>query len=246
MSTDRPRVVVTRARDAATALAGRLEAAGFAATVVPLIETEPLVSPADVAAALGATAGGWVVLTSAVAARLVVAAPGQLPPLSFAAVGGATAAVLRSGLPGTEVVVSDGPADAAGLARTIAGRVADRPVLVLAAEEGRRILAPALRAAGGDVTELVAYRTVLPSGAPAAFRAALTPLPDVLLLASGSAARHAARIVAPAEVPVPLVLCIGPQTAAAAREAGWANVEVSAEATDDGVIAALRSRCLGE
>ncbi|MHB8718341.1 MAG: uroporphyrinogen-III synthase [Candidatus Dormibacteria bacterium] len=246
MTEPRPRVVVTRGADKETDLVAQLVAAGFDVTAVPLIAAQPLVGAEEVASAVRAVSGGWVVVSSAFAAQMVVDTLDRPVSVRFAAVGAATAAVLEGAGLG-EILRGDAAevADADALAAALGDGVAGLPVLVMAAEGGRRVLAPALRRVGAEVTELLAYRSVVPASAPAALAAALDPLPDALVFASGSAARHAAAIVDPARTPARLVLCIGPHTAAAARQAGWRGVEVAALQSDEGLVAALTSRLLG-
>ena len=206
------RVVVTRPEAEAEPLAAELEALGHEVVRCPLIRVEPLGDePLDV------SGYDWVVVTSAngaaeLARRLVA------PPRRLAAIGPATAAALR----------------AHGLAPDLVPRVASQEgllaelppgrVLLAAAEGARRLL---VDERGADFLPL--YRTIeLAPEAP--------PDGEVALLASPSAARALA--ATGARLPV---VVIGPQTAAAAREAG---LDIVAEArTHDagGLLAALAS-----
>ena len=194
------KVLVTRPRDQAQALVEELKAQGFEAVVEPLIAIEPLSDdPIDV------SGYDWVLVTSVNGARelarRMTAAPARL-----AAVGPGTAAALAQAGMRPEVVAEvhtqEGLAAALG---TPTGRV-----LFVAAEGARSYLSDAV---GADV--LPVYRTV---------ERELGPLPDadVALLASASAARAYAR--AGGRGPA---ISIGPQTTAAARDAG---VDVVAEA----------------
>jgi len=194
------KVLVTRPRDQGQALVEELKAQGFEAVVEPLIAIEPLSDdPIDV------SGYDWVLVTSVNGARelarRMTAAPARL-----AAVGPGTAAALAQAGMRPEVVAEvhtqEGLAAALG---TPTGRV-----LFVAAEGARSYLSDAV---GADV--LPVYRTV---------ERELGPLPDadVALLASASAARAYAR--AGGRGPA---ISIGPQTTAAARDAG---VDVVAEA----------------
>jgi len=206
------RVVVTRAAAQADPLAARLAALGHEVVLCPLLRIEPLdEEPVD------AAPYDWVVVTSpngaAELARRLVAPPGRL-----AAIGPGTEAELRAhGL----------RADLVPAVSTQEGLLAELPrppgrVLLAAAEGARRLLVDEL---GADFLPL--YRTVevVPDAAPEG---------DVVLLASPSAARALARTGA--RLPV---VAIGPQTSAAAREAGL-DVVAEAETHDlDGLLAAV-------
>ena len=194
------RALVTRPSAQAQALVDELEARGFEAVVAPLIAVEPLSDdPIDVAGY------EWVVVTSANGAR-ELARRMTTAPARIAAVGPGTAEALgQAGLP-AELVAEEHTQE--GLVAAL-GPVAGR-VLFVAAEGARAFLPDAL---GADV--LPAYRTV-------ELGIASLPDADVALLASASAARAYAR--AGGRGPA---ISIGPQTTAAARDAG---VDVVAEA----------------
>jgi uroporphyrinogen-III synthase len=207
------KIVVTRPEDRARAVVERLQELGHEVHVCPLIRVEPLGDePVDL------TGYDWVILTSRTGVReLARRRAGPLPRL--AAIGPGTAAELAElGLrPDLVPAVSTQEGLAAELPRP-AGRV-----LFAGAEGARRWL---IAAVGADFLAL--YRTVeLPPGA--------FPACDVAILASPSAARAYAAAGSPAPV-----VSIGPQTTAAARDAG---VRVLAEAPThdvDGLVAAVR------
>lgn len=157
----------------------------------------------------------WVIVTSANGAReLLRRMTGR--PRRLAAIGPATAAAL-------------GGADLVPAVATQEGLLAELPrppgkVLVAAAEGARRLLVDEL-----DADFVPLYRTVELTPEPA-------PQGDLVVLASASAARAWGRL----GNGIPAV-SIGPQTSAAAREAG---VDVVAEAeTHDvaGLLAAITS-----
>jgi len=207
------RVVVTRAARQAGPLVARLESLGYEVVSCPLIEIEPI--PGE---PIDAAAYDWVVVTSPngaaeLARRLAT------PPRRIAAIGTGTAAELRAH--GLEPDLVPRESTQEGLLAELpqpAGRV-----LVAAAEGARRVIVEALAA---DFVAL--YRTV-------ELTPAEPPDGDVVLLASPSAARAFAATGARISA-----VAIGPQTAAAARDAG---LEVAAEAVqhdEDGLVAALR------
>jgi uroporphyrinogen III methyltransferase / synthase len=211
------RVIVTRPRAQAEPLAERLRELGHEVVLCPLIEIEPLGNgPVEV------EGYDWVVVTSANGAdELARRRHGTMPRL--AAVGPGTAEALRSH--GLEVDLVPAVSTQEGLLEELprpAGRV-----LVAAAEGARTLLADEL---GADFVALYRTRLLRPSEPPEG---------DVVVLASGSAARAFAAL----ELEIPVV-SIGPQTTFAAEAAG---LEVVAEASThdlDGLVAAVRSaRC---
>ena len=214
------RVLVTRPEEHADELAARLRAAGHEPVPCPLVRLEGLGGdgPVDVAGY------DWVVVTSRTgAAHLVRRARGPLPRI--AAIGPGTAAALREH--GIEPALVPEVSTQEGLVAAFprpAGRV-----LFAGAEAARRLLVDELAA---DFVAL--YRTV-----PAPPEHGLPP-GEAVLVASPSAAR----VLAPAWAALspaarPLVVSIGPQTSAAAREEGL-PVDVEAERFDlDGLLAAV-------
>ena len=121
------------------------------------------------------------------------------------------------------------------------GEVTGQRVLLPQAEQAREALAGALRQRGAAVDEIVVYRTLPAVPDPAAL-AELRRGAEAITFTSGSAARSFARLLPgwlPAAGPRPLVACLGPVTAAAARAAGLPVDVVAAEYTLDGLIRAL-------
>jgi uroporphyrinogen-III synthase len=205
------RVIVTRPRAQAGPLVERLEALGLEVVPCPLIEVEPFDDPVPVAGY------EWVIVTSPNGAReLVRRADGPLPKL--AAVGPGTAETLR-GL-GVEPAFVPRVSSQDGLLAEFprpSGRV-----LFAAAEGSRRRPIDEL---GADFAPLYRTRLVRPADPPSG---------DVVVLASGSAARSFAEL----GVSIPAVT-IGPQTTSAAIAAG---LEVAGEAEThdlDGLVGAV-------
>lgn len=205
------KVIVTRPRAQARPLVEALEALGAEVVECPLIEIERTSDePID------AAGYDWLIVTSPNGADEIAQRGRNLP--SIAAVGPGTAEALRAH--GIEPAFVPRESSQDGLLREFprpAGRV-----LFAAAEGARRGPIDAL---GADFVPL--YRTRL-----------LTPQPpagDVVVLASGSAARAYAGVggAAPA-------VTIGPETSRVARAVG---LDVAAEAAThdlDGLIAAVR------
>jgi uroporphyrinogen-III synthase len=205
------RVIVTRPRDQAGPLVTRLEELGHDVVACPLIEIEPFADPIDV------DGYEWVIVTSPNGAReLVKRARGELPKV--AAVGPGTAETLRE--LGVEPAFVPGVSSQDGLLAEFA-RPAGR-VLFAAAEGARR---RPIEELGADFVPLYRTRLVRPEQAPEG---------DVVVLASGSAARSFAALGA--DVPA---VSIGPRTTRVAEEAGL-RVVAEAETHDlDGLVAAV-------
>jgi uroporphyrinogen III methyltransferase/synthase len=238
---DRPllgrRVVVTRARDQAGPLVEGLRRRGAAPVEVPVVE---IADPADGGAALAAAADrlatfDWVVLTSANGVDRLL---GHLRDsrafgtCRIAAIGPATAASL-----GRWHVVADlVPDEAVGEALVDAFPRGPGRVLLAQAAGARPVVADGLRAAGWEVEEVEAYRTVparLDRGLIAAAAGA-----DAITFTASSTVQAYLDAAGPGAVP-PVVVCIGPVTAATARDAGLPVTAVADPHTVDGLLAAL-------
>jgi uroporphyrinogen III methyltransferase/synthase len=234
------RIVVTRPREQATELAERLERLGAVVSVVPLIEIGPTEDPRALDAALDDPGSyDWIVFTSAngvaaVAERLWVSLEG----LRVAAVGPATAAAVRA--LGIEPAFVPGRFGADDIADGL-GPLDGAQVLLPQADIADPGLAEELRARGATVNAVAAYRTVEIEPA----MSGILPLrvADAIVLASPSAARSLAALSASLEGvrDRPLVACIGPTTARAARGAGLPVGLVADEASAEGIIDALAS-----
>jgi uroporphyrinogen III methyltransferase/synthase len=205
------KAIVTRPRAQAGPLVAALEAAGAEVVECPLIEIERTSDEE-----IDAGAYDWLVVTSPNGADEVARRGRNLPRV--AAVGPGTAEALRAR--GIE------PAFVPAVS-TQDGLVAELPqpwgrVLVAAAEGARRTAVDAL-----DADFVALYRTRLLTPEP--------PAGDVVVLASGSAAR--AYVAIGGRAPA---VSIGPETSRIARSAG---LEVVAEARThdlDGLVAAVR------
>jgi uroporphyrinogen III methyltransferase/synthase len=239
-------VVVTRAAHQAPVVAGRLRDLGARVIELPVIALGP---PADGGAALAQgvarlAAGGysWAVFTSANAVEHLFALVPDTRALGatrVAAVGPATAGALRNYRVVADLVPTDYQSD--GLLAAFPSPPPGAPprsVLLPQAGGAGAQLATGLAARGWEVDAVEAYRTV-----PRLVRADLLSHAagaDAILFASPSAV---ASFVDQAEaagtgVP-PVVACIGPITAAAARARGLAVRAEAAEHTVDGLLAAL-------
>jgi uroporphyrinogen-III synthase len=207
------RVIVTRPRAQAGALAEALRKAGFEPIVCPLVEIEPIDDgPIEVAGY------DWVVVTSANGAeQLARRHLGSLPRV--AAIGAATATTLATYGIETDFVPST-PSQEALVAEF------PRPrgrVLFVAGEEARGLVVAEL-----DADFRAVYRT-------RRLRPEPPPEGDVAVLASPSAADAFAAL----RIDVPVVT-IGPQTTAAARAHGTCVAAQARTQNVAGIVAAVR------
>ena len=225
-------MVVTRASEQVDGLAGLLVEAGAVPVVVPLIEIVDVTDAMMELGALDPSSFDWVVFSSPNGARRWIAVHGSTVPSRVAAVGATTGSVLTDGGIAVDLVPAVQSAD---------GVVAEFPggpgrVLVVQAVHAAATMVDGLRAKGWAVTAVAPYRSVPVRPTAAQQLAALSA--DAVLLASGSAAR--AWVDAFGESAPPVVIAIGPQTAAAARAAGLHVTAVAEDHSLDGLVTELR------
>lgn len=233
------RIVVTRPRRQAGPLIAALAARGAEPVPLPTIRIEPVadLSPLD-APLRDATRGdvAWIVFTSANAVEVVAGhmatlgiTPDDLAGASIGVVGAATAeAVAAAGL-----TVAHVPAIATAEALANDLTTILRPgsrVLYPRSAIGRDALPETLRDAGVDVVTIAVYQT-LPEAdiAPEALNQVRRGEVDLITFASPSSVRNFLALLGddhPALGAVPVV-CAGPATAHAARDAAFAVVAVS-------------------
>ena len=217
------RIVVTRAAAQGAALLDALRALGATPIAAPAIRILPPEDPRPLAAALDHLDDvDWLVCTSANAVRAVVAARAADAPwpatLRIAAVGTATAVALRAA--GAPVAFTPSQAVADALGREL-------PV------------AP------------VAYRTVSDAGSLGVAEILGDGHVDAITFTSGSTVRHVVEGLTAAGIAVadldpasrPLIVCIGPVTASAARDCGLPVDAVAASHDDAGLLDALLRCC---
>jgi len=240
-------VVVTRSGPRAKGLAEALEDAGATTVILPLTTQT---DPSDGGAALAAAAAEvgryqWVVLTSANAVHRFLGALRDARSLAttlVAAVGPATADALRMG--GVEPDLVPAESWAQGLVEEFPDRdpeLGEGRVLFPAADQAPDTIAEGLGQKGWDVTRVEAYRTVeRPSPDPETLARAVAA--DAVTFTASSSVRAYPSLRGPDGVALPVppcVVCIGPTTAATARELGLAGVEEAWGATVEGIVNAL-------
>jgi hydroxymethylbilane synthase len=227
------RVLVTRAAEQADELVSAMLAAGLDPVPVPTIavEFEPPRGDLDAAAGLLQTYA-WVVITSPNGARAILKAAerifSELGAPSWAAIGPATHSVLEHA--GIEVAFQ--PSHSSGIAMAIELPVAaGERILVVRGDLADEGLAVALRARGAEVDDVVAYRTrEAPVSSRPLLRRALTDGPiDAVAFTSGSTVRGLVALASAESLDVSSIpsVCIGPETAADARRAGFPVLAVS-------------------
>ena len=228
------RILVTRPKQQARDLVARLEAMGAEAIEAPMIRIVPPddFGPLDAAAAR-ANEFDWVVFTSANAVdaftERLLAGPRDLRALNgvkLCVVGPATGDRLaRYGLK-VDLTPTEYRAESVLRAMSELGDLEGQKVLLPHADIGREVLAAELRNRGADVTEVVAYRTVVADsereGEPDVYRMLLEQHIDVVTFTSASAVRNFVRVLG-AEPAADLlrataVAAIGPVTAEAAAQ----------------------------
>jgi uroporphyrinogen III methyltransferase/synthase len=249
------RVIVTRPEGQAADLVDRLTALGARALEAPMIrirpadDTRPLVD-----AAARAHEFEWIVFTSVNAVDYfmdAIFAGGRdaraLGPARICAVGPATATRLGTIGLRPDLVPQEFKASAAFDALSKRVSLKGAKVLLPRADIGREVLASRLRAAGAEVTEIIAYRTVADDGQragnPDIYRLLLEGRIDAVTFASASAVRAFAKVYGVEQSADLLrhttVAVIGPATAEAATALGI-GVSIQPEAyTVPALVAAI-------
>jgi uroporphyrinogen III methyltransferase/synthase len=229
-----------------------LEADGAEVLQCPTIR---IVEPADYepldAALRGLHAYAWVVFTSrnGVAAVFRRLAALRIPTATLgerrlAVIGPGTAEALREG--GLRADVSPAEFRAESLVAALARRnLRGLRVLIPRAEVARDVLPEGLRALGARADVVAAYRTEAagPAGSLEGMIRTAARRIDAVTFTSPSTVRHFLRLAGPDARHIlerALVACIGPVTAAVARESGFRVGAVAATYTLAGLVGVLR------
>lgn len=244
-------ILVTRPAGQADRLCAGLLAAGYRSVHQPLLAVSPIVLDAaqqDIPKTLASYA--HCLFISSNAARygldcLLAGRSGWPHSVQCYAVGDSTADVLRAAgivvqTPGVEMT-SEGL-----LALPSLQSVTNERVLIVKGEGGRAALRESLIARGAHVDELRCYRRSPPDLAPEALQDLLVEQQVVcILVSSGEALDNLVELLKPADnthlthrrcaLVVPSA-----RVAEQAQAAGWHDVAVAANASDDAMLAALR------
>jgi uroporphyrinogen III methyltransferase/synthase len=242
-------VLVTRAREQASALSALLRSFGAKVVEFPAIRIAPAENNDALDAALmDAQRFDWACFTSANAVAAIgdrLAAIGKdwstFRGLRVAAIGPATARALSS----LGVAVSYMPtqyladAVAAGLPDAAGARI-----LLARADIADQRLVAGLEARGARVEQFTAYKTLRSDEDAPALRARLTAGEiDVVTFTSSSTVRNLCQALGEGHATLLsrcLITCIGPVTAGTAREFGLSPTVVADEHTINGLARALR------
>lgn len=220
---------------------------------VPTVAVDMSSSAADLDEMLRGLAGaGWLVLTSVNGAEALVArlaANGSRLPdgVRVAAVGPATAEALAAAGIGVDHVPDEylTAAIVQGL-----GELGGQRVVLARADAADPELAAALEARGATVEEVIAYRTIEgPGTSRDPLHAALQNDLQGIAFASGSSVRGLIRLASPLgrqRARALPALCIGPVTAAEARQSGFHIAAVAAEHTAVGLADAIAAHFAGK
>jgi uroporphyrinogen-III synthase len=247
------RIVITRPVAQAGDLIARLCALGAEPIACPAIAIAPLADYAPLDRAIARLAEyDRLLVTSANGVRALLermAALGQdaarLRRLAIGAIGPATARMLA------EYGLQAGFVPTSYVAEAILheiGDIAGQRILLPRADIARDALAVGLRAQGAFVDEIAAYRTVPGPGAPALAARLRVQEIDAITFTSSSTVRYLLDGLESAGLSRPdarvlllraAILCIGPITAATAREEGLRVDTIAREYTGDGLVAAL-------
>jgi uroporphyrinogen III methyltransferase/synthase len=249
------RIVVTRPREQAAELIERIEAMGAEAIEAPMIRIEPPEDYAPLDAACRAAAEfDFIVFSSANAVdsfmeRLLLS-PLDLRALNgvkLCAVGPATAERLtRHGLK-IDVTPAEFRAEALVHAIAAAGSMRGVRVLLPHGDIGREIVADELRKQGADVTEVIAYRTVVVEpdreGDPDIYRMLLERKIDVVTFTSASAVRNFVKALGQEQavdlLRTTIVASIGPVTAETATQCEIQTTIMPSHYTVPALVAAI-------
>ena len=221
------RILITRAKDQASALATNLEALGATPILVPTIEIAPPSSYCAMDAALASIRSfDWLIFTSANAVVSFVdrARVLKLNPQAkrIAAIGSATAkAVTEAGM---TVELVPPQAIAESLAEDLIPFAPNARMLLVRAAAARDFLPESLTEAGATVTVAEAYRNVIPRNSMEQLRALFhTNPPGAITFTSASTARNLMELLDAASLKMPeriVLASIGPITSAEMRSLG--------------------------
>jgi uroporphyrinogen-III synthase len=248
------RVLVTRTTGQAGDLSRRLREFGAEAIEMPVIEIVAITDAGALDHALdGLDRFDWVVFTSANAVDAFVSRMaerglniGHLTGANVAAIGTATTRRLRDLSLSPDLVPEEAVAESLLDALKTRG-VAGSSILLPRAEVARDTLPEGLREAGADVYVVPVYRTVPAEPDPAVLRRLRDGEIDIVTFTSSSTVRNLLRMLGgdTTLLNAGFVACIGPVTAATAREHGLRVDVVATDHSIPGLIEAIRQHVEG-
>jgi hydroxymethylbilane synthase len=224
------RVVVTRAREQAGDLIGKLRALGAEVAELPTIEICPPEDDAPLDRALAALdTYDWIIFTSANGVRAFAARGGRRCSARICAIGPATRKAAEAS--GLEVALMPAEYVAESLVEAFAGEcLAGRRILLPRAAVARDVVPNELAKLGAEVDVVEAYRTAVPAHAAARaqeiFERGLRP--EWITFTSSSTVKNFVAAAGTGALAGVKVASIGPVTSATARRLG---IEVDVEAS---------------
>ena len=242
------KILITRSRTQASLLRTQLEEQGAATVELPSIEIADLDDYSQLDAALTRLKEfGWIFFSSTNAVDAVYQ---RLERQNRDSRAFATAKVGAIGPATNRALAQRGiKADfvpARSVSEEVVQELSDRdwqgvPVLLPGSEIGRDVLAAGLTGLGARVERVAAYRTVTPQGARQLARQVLQTGVDVVTFTSSSTVRNTLDILEGDKqyLDASLIACIGPITAATARQLGLRVDLVADENTVEGLVASL-------
>ena len=241
------RILVTRTRTQAGALSDLLVQRGAAAVELPTIEVQPLADYADLDGALRDLGRfDWVIFASTNAVDIVfqrLASMGldsrAFGGVKLGAIGPATAnALRRNGLTADflpEAFMSEAVVDGLKFEN-----MAGAKVLLPHGDIALDTIAVGLAQQGASVSRALAYQTVIPRGSGAKLTEILAKGVDVATFSSSSTVRNLCDMLGDVDrLSNTAIACIGPITAATARELGLKVDIVSERHTIPGMVQAI-------
>ena len=227
------RIVVTRSRDQAGELIDMLEERGAEAIPAPTIRIAPPEDPADLDRACAeASTFDWIIFTSAnsvdyfMERLLALSDVRELKGVQLCAVGDGTAAhVARYGIR-VDLIPPEFRVESIIETMKGTGAIRGARILLPRADLAREALADELRAEGGHVVEVIAYRTMLASAEQAdghdIYAMLLERQIDAITFTSASTVRNFVQMIGLDQavdlLRTTTVACIGPVTAEAAQQ----------------------------
>jgi uroporphyrinogen-III synthase len=245
------RIVITRAAAQSEEFARELSALGAVPVVIPLVAFEDPDDFSGLDAAIATVEQfGWIIFTSAQAVRAVAARSERLGhPLSqvarksrIAAVGPVSAEAVRQVGLAVEYVAKNH--NGVALANELGERLREERVLLPRSDRANPELPAALRGHGAQVTEVVAYRNLIPGAVDKQnFGKIAAGEADAILFFSPSAVQHFVELLGSEKLPALqnqiTITAVGPVTANALRQTKVERMIVAGETTAGAVVTTL-------
>ncbi len=234
------RIVVTRDIRGSAELATEIQKQGAEAVVVPLIELLPPEDPAPIADIVSELETyDWILFTSANAVRFFFEAGAAVPRKpKLCAIGPATKAAIVSR--GASVALMPAEYTAEGVVAAFEKfDLLGKNILLPRAAVARDLVPEALAELGAQVEIVEVYRNVVPKGAEANLKKALSNKPDWITFASSSAVKNLLACVPKTALAGIRVVSIGPATSSVLAMHGIAVDAEAKEHTIPGLVAAI-------